>query len=466
MNPFSYIRDKVYGIDDLDITDDKKIEKIILLFSTVCAAVAIQPIPFADIFILTPIQAFMGTRIAKIRGYSFTMNEIYKEIIVLLGLSFLAQQTAIGLYKTILPFLGAVTTIPLVFVLTYSMGKVMNFYFISKTKGQTLTKDELVKAFKEARKKAKKNFNKDEIKKNAKDIKDEMKNYKEPAKEFIQKNIDEMAIIAVMHKIKNGDTLLNEEENIILQAMIRSTDRIVDMDSAALYVEEMIKRGSESVMGAASNIKGIAHDLQYAKIENEDGDNIFAFVPEDTSHPQYDVLEYNIKTGEQEWVQLKSVSDPDTVYDWIEKYPGSEDALRVSEEIAKKHGWESSNISDEQMSKNVEDFFQKLEKFDSTLIDKLIETAPPLTILSSSFAVYKLFKKYQNKELTKNKFIFLSTKITGIKAAKISTIMALLSLPVIGQVTAVYLISKLMLSTLGIFEITKEKLLLPSPSIK
>ena len=158
MNPFSYIKDKVYGIDDLDISDDKKIEKIIILFSTVCAAIAIQPIPFADIFILTPIQAFMGTRIAKVRGYSFSMSEIYKEIIGLLGLSFLAQQSAIGLYKTILPFLGAVTTIPLVFVLTYSMGKVMNFYFISKTKGQTLTKDDLVKAFKDARKTAKKNF--------------------------------------------------------------------------------------------------------------------------------------------------------------------------------------------------------------------------------------------------------------------------------------------------------------------
>ena len=79
MNPFNYIKDKVYGIDDLDISDDKKIEKIIILFSTVCAAVAIQPIAFAEIFILTPIQAFMGTRIAKIRGYSFSMTEIYKE---------------------------------------------------------------------------------------------------------------------------------------------------------------------------------------------------------------------------------------------------------------------------------------------------------------------------------------------------------------------------------------------------
>jgi uncharacterized protein (DUF697 family) len=173
MNPFSFIKDKIYSIDKENISDDDKIEKIIRQFAIVCAAVAIQPIPFADIFILTPIQAFMGTRIAKIRGYNFSMQEVYKEIIGILGLSFLAQQTAIGLYKTILPFFGAFTTIPLVFLLTYSMGKVMNFYFASKTKGNEVSKDDLMKFFKDARKSAKKKFNKDEIKKEAQRMKED-----------------------------------------------------------------------------------------------------------------------------------------------------------------------------------------------------------------------------------------------------------------------------------------------------
>ena len=51
-----------------DLTDDQKVSHIIVIFSTVCSAVAVQPIPFADIFILTPLQAFMGTRISAIRG--------------------------------------------------------------------------------------------------------------------------------------------------------------------------------------------------------------------------------------------------------------------------------------------------------------------------------------------------------------------------------------------------------------
>ena len=57
-----------------DLTDDQKISQIVVIFSTVCAAVAVQPIPFADIFFLTPIQALMGTRISAIRGVSLSEN--------------------------------------------------------------------------------------------------------------------------------------------------------------------------------------------------------------------------------------------------------------------------------------------------------------------------------------------------------------------------------------------------------
>ena len=31
-----------------------------------------------------------------------------------------------------------------------------------------------------------------------------MKNYKPKAKEFVQKNIDELAVISVMHKLRGG----------------------------------------------------------------------------------------------------------------------------------------------------------------------------------------------------------------------------------------------------------------------
>lgn len=40
-----------------DISDEQKVSRITHIACATCAGVAIQPIPFADIFVLTPIQA-------------------------------------------------------------------------------------------------------------------------------------------------------------------------------------------------------------------------------------------------------------------------------------------------------------------------------------------------------------------------------------------------------------------------
>lgn len=463
MDVLKFVKENTYGINKLNISPDEKVNKLLLRFAGLCGAIAVQPIPFADIFILTPIQLYMGTLIAEARGYKFSMSQIYKEILGLIGLAYLAQQTAIGLYKTILPFLGAITTIPLVFVLTYAIGKVMDYYFVSKTQGKKISKDDLIKAFKEASKDAKKNFSKEEIKKRTSQAKEEMANFKPSVKEFVQKNIDELAVISVISKLRNGENLVTEEENIILEAMIRSSNKITDLDSAIEFAKATAAKGTEALTGAASNIKGIAHELIYVKLENEDGDTVFAFMPENTNNPKFDVLTVNTETGEQKWEQLKTTMNSDYVNDWIEKYPGSEGALKVNVEMANKLGLNSTGIKDEELSVDVNDFLNKLINMDESTFSQIISTAPPLTIIAASFAVYGLYKRYQKKEISKQRFIFMATKITGIKAAKIITLLYLLALPGIGQVVAIYLIASLMFKAIGVLEVKKDKLLLPAP---
>jgi hypothetical protein len=462
MDIFKFVKENTYGILELNIPTEKKIDKILLSFSVICAATAVQPIPFADIFILTPIQLYMGTLIAKVRGYKFTMSQVYKEILGLLGLSYLAQQTAIGLYKTVLPFMGGIITIPLVFCLTYAIGKVMNFYFVSKTQGKKFTKEDLVNVFRQAGKDAKKNFSKEDIKRRVKETTDQMKNYKSSTKEFIQKNIDELAVISVISKLRDGKILLTEEENIILEAMIRSSEKINDIDSAIIFAKEMSSRGSEALMGAANNIKGIAHELIYVKTENKDGDTIIAFMPENTNFPKFDVVRIDTLKGEHEWVQLKTTANSEHINNWIEKYPGSEGSLVVNTEMADKLGLKSSGISDKELTVDTNDFINKLIQMDDSVLTEIFSNTPPLTVIAASFLVYNLFKKYKEKEITKEQFIFLSTKVTGLKAAKVLIFLSLLALPVIGQIVAVYLISKLILSAKGIFEVKKDKLLLPA----
>ena len=60
--------------------------------------------------------------------------------------------------------------------------------------------------------------------------------------------------------------------------------------------------------------------LSLSTEENEDGDTIFAFMPDDTSYPKFDVLNVDQSTGVQEWVQLKTTMNSDVIYDWIDKY--------------------------------------------------------------------------------------------------------------------------------------------------
>ncbi|MCP3032916.1 hypothetical protein LF817_16445 [Halobacillus sp. A1] len=156
------------------LTSDEKVTKIITTTSILCAAVAIQPIPFADIFILTPIQAFMGHKIAQVRGINLkeeSVKEVIKYIGGVIGGGFAAQQTAIGLYKIGLPGIGGLMTIPLVAGLTFGLGKAIDLYFIEKAKGREPSKSDIINAFKLG-KKTGKNISNDDVKKQMEDLND------------------------------------------------------------------------------------------------------------------------------------------------------------------------------------------------------------------------------------------------------------------------------------------------------
>lgn len=137
-----------------DLTEEEKVAKIINKFSIVCAAVAIQPLPFADIMILTPIQVGMAERLASIRGIKVPESgakDILIEVGKVVGLGLLAQQAAIGLYKTILPGLGGLMSIPLVYGLTYGIGRALDYNYVQMRKGRKASKEELKRIFEEAK---------------------------------------------------------------------------------------------------------------------------------------------------------------------------------------------------------------------------------------------------------------------------------------------------------------------------
>lgn len=158
------------------LTEDQKVNQMIFTTAVLCAAVAIQPIPFADIFILTPIQGYMGHKIAQIRGFEMKEEgvwEVIKYIASVVGLGFAAQQTAIGLFKLGLPGIGGLITIPLVGGLTMGIGKALDLYFRMKVQGRTPSEDAIRKAFQQGKKEGK-SIKRSDVKKH---IKKDQDNY-------------------------------------------------------------------------------------------------------------------------------------------------------------------------------------------------------------------------------------------------------------------------------------------------
>lgn len=137
-----------------DMTTEEKVSRITHITCAACAGVAVQPIPFADIFILTPIQAYMGSRIAAIRGVPVSESEasdVIKEILGVIGMGFAAQQIALGIWKTLIPGAGGFMTIPIVYGLSYAIMRVMDAYFAAKAAKRKLTPEEIKSIWKNAK---------------------------------------------------------------------------------------------------------------------------------------------------------------------------------------------------------------------------------------------------------------------------------------------------------------------------
>ena len=99
----------------------------------------------------------MGERLSAIRGIPLSQKEakdLLIEISGVVGLGMIAQQVALGLYKVGLPYIAGFTTIPLVFGLTYAIGRVMDYYLEKKSKGQTMSNADMKDIFSKARKEA------------------------------------------------------------------------------------------------------------------------------------------------------------------------------------------------------------------------------------------------------------------------------------------------------------------------
>lgn len=260
--------------------------------------------------------------------------------------------------------------------------------------------------------------------------------------QYLRKNFDSAAIVSALSAVALTDDAeaLEDRDYAVLAALRRSNSVL---ENAPLPEVQGYLRGldDDQVPGLVSNVKGILHEMEFVRVENEDGDSVYVSFFDATNHPDTDVQFIDESTGETWEAQLKATDDASYVTDWIDRHPGGE--ILVTDELANKMELPTSGQSNDQLTTDVEDFVDKMAEADDA--DTFWDYFPALSLASISLVVWELWQRHQRREIDWSTFKRLSARATGLKVAKIGTIGLLLSIPVVGQVTGALLVAKLLL---------------------
>ncbi|WP_027481881.1 YcjF family protein [Deinococcus pimensis] len=124
---------------------EQNTEEVIKSAALLAGAIAVEPIPFADILLITPVQAKMVLHIGKIHGFDITperARDIVQELGATVVYGMVARQVMRGVIKTIAPVIGGVVTAPLVYGWTFALGRVAERYFQARISGLPFEKVE------------------------------------------------------------------------------------------------------------------------------------------------------------------------------------------------------------------------------------------------------------------------------------------------------------------------------------
>ena len=250
---------------------------------------------------------------------------------------------------------------------------------------------------------------------------------------FFIKNIEEKTILAIFTKIKIEEAL-TVGDKLVLEAFQRYSPSLED----PTVLKEYLSNLSEAQLnGVASNVKGILHELEFVAKENNDYDSVRAVLYENTNHPGYDIKMYDTSTGESWDVQLKATDSATYVDEWMDQHDGD---IRVTEELANKEGYTSSEFSNEELIKKVDEFIDTSIAKGSSINTSIFDYFPHVTSLVIGVMIWQLYQRKRKGEITDNEFKDLVIKNTGQKAIKVTTLMALLSIPGINVGVVGYLI--------------------------
>lgn len=262
---------------------------------------------------------------------------------------------------------------------------------------------------------------------------------------YLRKNFDALAITTVLAKLAwNARTpQLTEADQAVLAALRRSHAELANapLEDIQAYLQGF---DEQQIVGLVSTVKGMLHDMEFVRLDHEDGDSLYAAYLDQHDHTDFDVLLVDQHSGESWQLQLKAIEGTGTGKDWIAAPP--EEMLLATEEIAAQLGLESSGLSTKELTQSVEDAIDVIVTAKDPNDEHFWDYFPAISVASVSLAIYELFRHYQQQEISWSEFKWMAAKVSGIKVSKIAFIGLLLGLPVVGQVTGAYLVAKLLLN--------------------
>lgn len=262
-------------------------------------------------------------------------------------------------------------------------------------------------------------------------------------KKIVKKNWDEIGIATALgHFYTHGSDINMEEHGYVIEALRRSQTKLQDANIDELH-DYVASLDESQLPGLVSNIKGIAHEIHYVEIENEDGDSTSAYMFSDTNHKDFDVVLYN-ESGNTEYLQLKATDSTQYANEAIENLGA--DKVVLTEELAEKMNVKSSGISNKELQADVETVVDKL-MVDSSLWNYV----PALSAWSIALIAASLTKRYINKEVRRKEYITLMTVYCGAKVTKIAIIIAALSIPGVNIIAGALLFLKVAFSAKSVY---------------
>lgn len=264
---------------------------------------------------------------------------------------------------------------------------------------------------------------------------------------YISKRFDEAAILATLGKLAfSSDPDLLEQDYAVLAALRRSSPEW-DL-SVSDTAERLASYDDSQIGGLANNVKGILHEMEFQRLENEDGDSVVAALFPDTNHRTVDVQLLDGKTGDAWEVQLKATDDMSAIGAWIDSNPNTE--VIVTEELSERMGLPSSGLSNEDLTMRVEDFVDRMVEIGDDAEDTLWNYFPPLVAASAGIIVFELWRRYRSGRITFDEFKALSFKTLGLKAAKYGATFAALAVPGLNVLVGAYLLGSLIFAVSGL----------------